>query len=419
MTTFTLSADQTAAFEAFCAFYLDPNESEFVLCGYSGTGKTTLTRYILDNIPRLEGLREIVMPNSPRLEVALTATTNKAAENFGQITGQKVQTIHRLLRLILKTDYETRKSQLRIREEDVHDRSNLPHNQLIFIDEASYIDRALLHYIHSQTINCKIVFLGDPAQLLSVGCKRSPVFDAGYKTAYLRQVMRQAEGNPIMDLSTKFRNTVETGEFFSFLPDGYFIRHLPRDQFEREVLTEFTRPDWGDADSKILAWTNKRVVGYNHAVRDRAQGSPSLQVGDYAICNHYLSLNRGAIRTDQTVLITRKEPRIALHDVFGHWVELDSKYRVFLPDSLDAKNGRYARALKDDDREVISDIEQWADLRAAYACTINKAQGSTYDQVFIDLDDLKKCRSNDQMARMLYVGVSRARRQVTLCGDLV
>lgn len=64
-------------------------------------------------------------------------------------------------------------------------------------------------------------------------------------------------------------------------------------------------------------------------------------------------------------------------------------------------------------------IDGWIDLRAAYACTINKAQGSTYDKVFIDLDDIKKCNSGNQIARMLYVGVSRARLIVYLCGDLI
>ena len=61
----------------------------------------------------------------------------------------------------------------------------------------------------------------------------------------------------------------------------------------------------------------------------------------------------------------------------------------------------------------------WIDLRAAYASTINKAQGSTYKTVFIDLDDIKRCNSGDQIARMMYVGVSRASQRVWLTGDLV
>ena len=55
----------------------------------------------------------------------------------------------------------------------------------------------------------------------------------------------------------------------------------------------------------------------------------------------------------------------------------------------------------------------------ALTATTNKAQGSTFDRVFVDLDDIRRCNSGDQIARMLYVGVSRARTQVFLTGDLV
>ena len=61
----------------------------------------------------------------------------------------------------------------------------------------------------------------------------------------------------------------------------------------------------------------------------------------------------------------------------------------------------------------------WIDLRAAYAQTVDKSQGSTYDKVFIDLDDISHCTSGARIARMLYVAVSRARHQVIFTGDLV
>jgi ATP-dependent exoDNAse (exonuclease V) alpha subunit len=91
-----------------------------------------------------------------------------------------------------------------------------------------------------------------------------------------------------------------------------------------------------------------------------------------------------------------------------------------MPNVLADKNARIRKAKGDDMYMLIAEIEnQWVDLRAAYACTINKAQGSTFDRVFIDLDDIRRCNSGDQIARMLYVGVSRARHQVFLTGDLV
>ena len=67
---------------------------------------------------------------------------------------------------------------------------------------------------------------------------------------------------------------------------------------------------------------------------------------------------------------------------------------------------------------ICDEIETWIDLRAQHACTIDKSQGSTYAQVFIDLDDIAKCNISSQVARMCYVAVSRARHKVYLTGDL-
>lgn len=91
-----------------------------------------------------------------------------------------------------------------------------------------------------------------------------------------------------------------------------------------------------------------------------------------------------------------------------------------MPNSRQAKQDRLKQARADEDFHLVEEMEsRWIDLRAAYACTINKAQGSTYDKVFIDLDDIRRCNSGNQIARMLYVAVSRARHQVIFTGDLV
>ena len=60
----------------------------------------------------------------------------------------------------------------------------------------------------------------------------------------------------------------------------------------------------------------------------------------------------------------------------------------------------------------------YPDLRYTYASTINKAQGSTYDTVYIDLNDLAKCNDRDLQLRLLYVAVSRARHKVVFTGDI-
>jgi len=413
METLTLTEDQENALAAFTQFLVDPVETVFVLSGYSGTGKTTLIRELLDRLPSLTKTLQLIHPDLKDYEVELTATTNKAAENFAHITGMDCNTIHSFLSLGVETNYRTRETNLiPRRKEPVKDK-------LIFIDEASYIDKQLLEWIFKLTCNCKIVFMGDPAQLTPVKCTGTPVFDAQFTGAMLSKVMRQAEGNPIVELSTKFRETVNSGEFFSFTPDGHHIQYLERPRFEEAILAEFTRPDWRYQDSKILAWTNKCVVAYNHAIRDHITGDPSFQKGDYAICNKYVSAQRFSIKTDQLVQITYISDDTEQYGVPGNYYVLDYKMTIFGPKSLVEKNARLKQAKAIEDFNTVAVIDNWVDLRAAYAQTVNKSQGSTYDKVFIDLDDIRRCNSGDQIARMLYVGVSRARHQVFLTGDLI
>ena len=410
---FQLTTDQQSALDAFYLFLLDPIETVFVLKGYSGCGKSTLVRTLLDRLPGFMKTARLINPSMKEYTPELTATTNKAAENLGQITGYPANTIHSYLGLRVQTDYKTNVTTL------------IPKNQekkegvLLFIDEASYIDSPLLTHIFSGTKNCKIVFIGDPAQLTPVKATGTPVFDANFGGAALTQVVRQAEGNPIVDLSTKFRHTVNTGEFFAFKPDGHHIRHMDREAFNKAIELEFTRPDWAYRDSKILAWTNKCVIGYNHFVRNLAKGDPHFQEGDYAVCNSFLQGNKQSIKTDQLVQITGiSEPR-ERNGVLGNDMTMDHVFTAFQPKSLEAKNARIKLARQQNEISLVAEMEsRWVDLRAAFACTINKSQGSTFGTVFIDLDDIRRCNSGDQIARMLYVGVSRAKYHVFLTGDL-
>lgn len=409
----TLTEDQQNALESFHNFLMDPIETVFVLRGYSGCGKSTLVRTLIDRLPGFNKTSRLINPDHKEYEVALTATTNKAAENLGNITGQGAVTIHSFLGLRVQTDYRTNTTTLIPRNSDQKA------GYLLFIDEASYVDKQLLSLIFKMTHNCKIVFIGDPAQLTPVKATSTPVFDANFTGAALTTVVRQAEGNPIVDLSTKFRNTVNTGEFFSFTPDGHHVQYLQRDAFNEAIKTEFTRPDWRYQDSKILAWTNKCVIGYNNFVRNHVKGNPEFQVDDYAICNSFVTVGRSSIKTDQLVHINGIEADSERYGVSGNMVCVDGIW-VFHPKNLQEWNAGIKQMRAKDMFGAVSEMEsQWIDLRAAYACTINKAQGSTFDRVFVDLDDIRRCNSGDQIARMLYVGVSRARTQVFLTGDLV
>ena len=410
----TLTPDQQAALESFTSFLFDPSEQVFVLEGYAGTGKSTLVDTLLQRLPGLQQMQQLINLNSTDYTVELTATTNKAAEALMAISKQPVVTIHSFLGLRVDTDYRTKEVRL------ISNGAAAKENRLIFIDEASYVDSYLLEQIFKLTKNCKIVFMGDPAQLTPVKSSGAPVFDAKFKTAKLTQVVRQAVGNPITTLATQFRETVSTGVWTSFKPDQQNVIYLPREEFEDKIIEEFIRADWKHSDSKILAWTNQRVVDYNHAVRDRVMGTPNFQVGDYVLNNHYVQLNKSILKTDQLLQITEiGEPLVQL-GVTGREISFAGvRIPFFVPDSLAAAKAAMRKFRATNDERSMLNMAEWADLRAVYASTINKSQGSTYGKVYIDLDDIKRCNSGNQIARMMYVAVSRARHQVYLTGDLV
>lgn len=418
MTQLTLTGGQQNALDTFVGFLVHPQQSAMVIEGYSGTGKSTLIDSLLKQMPKLLKTCRLLDPNMKEYELQLTATTHKAAENFSNITGMDVPTIHSFLNLKLDKDLRTGKTTL------VPKKWNQPKQAgcLLLIDEASYIDSGLLQLIFEQTENCKIVFIGDPAQLLLPRSTNAPVFCAGFPTASLTEVVRQAAGNPIVAASTMFRNVVN-GETWGKIPvDGVALRHLVRKDFNAEVKTEFLRSDWKYRDSKILCWTNEKVVQYNAELRQMLTGDPAFQVGDYAEVNAYVANGKDSLKNGQTVCITQIEPDTLELGCPGNWMTLDNSKRFFQPKTLAGRKQAHKEAKADNDGrgnwDALNAIEGWVDLRWVFAQTVNKSQGSTYDKVYIDLDDFKRCYNGNTLARLMYVATSRARHQCNYTGDL-
>ncbi|GEK52392.1 ATP-dependent DNA helicase [Vreelandella venusta] len=411
----TLTPDQQAGKARLISFLSNPNEPVMVIEGYSGTGKSTLVNTFLDELPLIIKTVKLINPGFKDFqEVLITATTNKAAEALSNILKQPVRTIYSALGLRLHWCSRTRQDKLI--QADIH---NTVDNCLILIDEASYMDDVLIDFLFKITRKCKIVLMGDPAQLINRNSQKAPAFTKGYPTVKLTQVVRQDATNQIQALSTMFRNAVNTQYFEQFKPNGVDVIYLNRIDFDDAIVTEFTRPNWKQSESRVLAWTNKKVQKYNAGITQLLKGTSELQPGDYVICNRYINKGKSHIKTDAMVQVASVSPD-SVYDTPGHHVTLTGYgCSFFMPASLELKKRALEEAIDTGNTAAVFEIEkEWIDLRPTFASTINKSQGSTYDKVFIDLDDINQCTCAETIARLMYVGVSRARFKVYLTGVL-
>lgn len=412
MADLSLTEDQEAALQGLTGF-ITAGEPFMVLEGFSGTGKSTLTGEFLKKLPSILKTRKLLLPRaSEYMDVEFTATTNKAAESLRAASGQDVLTIYSYLKLRVNTDFSTGKTTIQ------GNKYGAINDTLLIIDEASFIDQELLDILETRInngSNSAVLFIGDPAQLVQMKTKSAPVFRRNYPTVRLTQVVRQAEGNPIVNLSADLRDVLTTGQFKQICPDNDKIQTLTHEQAEAHITAAFQK---NDKDVRVLAWRNKTVVAYNNMIRNFLHGTKLFKRNDRAIVNSFVHSDP-ALKNDQDVLIKEVSKNITRLGVPGNEYLIDRKW-FFCPDDFK----EHARLLKlaraEGEKDVIEELmTEWVDLRSPCAITVNKSQGSTYDEVYVDLSDITACRQGDTIARLLYVAVSRARERVYLIGDAV
>lgn len=408
MSSLTTSQEQAKA--EIIDFLLNPDKKYFVLKGVAGTGKSFLINRVEKDFVEVTKLLQSTGEYTP-LEWKYTATTHKAAQALRNASSNDTCTIHSLLSLQLKSNYNTGKNFLvRASVEDVE-------NLVIVIDEASYIDYDLLEAINTYTVNCKVIFMGDPAQLTPIGLNHSPVFLAGFPTHTLTQVVRQSAVHPLSPILHHLREYVlGNSESLPKIATCPELVRLSDTEFNKVIIDEFST-SWCPAKSKVLAWRNKTVMKYNQLLFSGVNNRSNFEVGDVVVNNKAIP----NISTDVEVEIVSVLSMFSL-GVRGHRYIVNTGLKsvsVFVPDNPADYKKHLNRAIKDGKTEDVKTImDTWADLRPVYASTVNKAQGSTYDKVFIDLGDFKTLKDPNQLARLLYVALSRAKYQVIFTGDL-
>lgn len=421
-----LSYDQQCAYDAMYRLLADKNQRVLCVTGEAGTGKTTMLAEFIKNFRvKLKALNNLI--GNYNYLPTVTATTNKAVDalrdslnkqtdgtDYYQVIAKQSRTIHSVLGLKVTNHNFT---------SSLVDTGKSVPPMFLIIDESSYIDEELHTYIMQKCSHCKIVFMGDPCQLPPVKSDIPYVFDQGYPTVHMSQILRQANGNPIQQLSRDLRAYVNGEDLPNVTPDGKNIIHIEDpEEFQDELINSFKHA----ISTKYIGYTNAKVNLANEYIKDVLKNSPFLDVGDYAICNKYIKHPQGSIKTDETVHIREVHPAHQVIkvdgqpvNVIGQSIRIDfPPVTVFVPHDKAVFTYFEGVGNRMSGIDINKIVSTWADLRPQYACTIHKSQGSTYDNVFIDLDDFAGIKDEDKLSRLLYVAISRARNKVVLTGNL-
>ena len=200
------------------------------------------------------------------------------------------------------------------------------------------------------------------------------------------------------------------------ITDLNYIMHKSRNDFNQAIRDEFSKPDWKPSEAKILSWTNATAINYNKLVHQHLTGNDHFAVGDYVICNSFQEKLK--LPVESLVRIASMIP-IEMQGIPGYSITVtNNTTRFFLPHNRKMLQKRINHLYQTNPMEANHLKDYSIDLRLAYASTINKAQGSTYKKVFLDLDDVGKCIDSDNLARLMYVGSSRPSQQLIFTGSL-
>lgn len=433
-----LTADQERANNAFLDFLVN-DENFLVIQGAAGTGKSFLIRYLLETFySRYKSYCLLLSKEAKTFDIKITATTNKAvsvvSEFLNDLLDQRndlsVSTIFSLLGLKVVNDHSSGKTTLEFTNNKytpagvVMNKNVTP---LVFIDEASFIGEDLhsvIEKVLKEEANAKIIYIGDQYQLAPVGQSFSAMEHVQCTKISLNEILRNS--GEILKTGTQFRNTVETGIFKPINYNDNDIIHVTGPEFQRLVEDSFNDPNWNPSISKVLAWKNVTVQDYNQHIRQSMNLPKLFKVGEVAITNEFIKGNNNFTRSvDSKVTITNINPtKENIYDVSGYIIELDGGYVGFMPENFqDAKNllkvlAARAKADKRIWKKYFEVKETWLDLRAIYASSIHKSQGSTYDTVFLNLADIGRNWNSIDVARLMYVGITRAAKQVVCYGYL-
>lgn len=281
---FDPTTDQIHALDVFERFITDSDERcVMILRGSAGTGKTSLASVIVRTLLDLQ------------YKISLLAPTGRAAKVFSLTSGQPAATIHRSI---------YRERTFAGLDGKFNLNANLYRNRLFMIDEASMISLTsvnstfgsgcllddLIQFVYNER-NCRMLLIGDKAQLPPVGEAESPALRADVLAAYglkvyecdLNEVLRQSQDSGILYNATIIRQMI-THDQATALPQirlkGFAdISIVPGDELIESLSTSYA--EVGIDETMVITRSNKRAKIFNQGIRNMVLGrEEELTTGD-------------------------------------------------------------------------------------------------------------------------------------------
>lgn len=451
---FVPTAKQDFALQLVSDFIISASKQEvFVLKGFAGTGKTSSIAAIVKSIWKA------------KKSVMLLAPTGRAAKVISNYANKEAFTIHKKI-YMLRTD-KTGKARFVLAP-------NKQKNTLFIVDEASMISDVssqskffgsgallddLIQYVYAGH-NCKLLLVGDSAQLPPVNLEISPALDASklelnynknVNLIELDEVMRQAKGSGILHNATGLRQLLSQQIFdnFQFELDGFKdIVRLIDGQDVLDALND-AYSNIGTEDTTLIVRSNKRANLYNQNIRSRILfNEHELTAGDFLMIvrNNYFwlrpSSEAGFIANGDIIEVLEvfnikelygfrfAEVKIRLVDYpkmkpFETVLLLDTLTTETPSLSYEESNRLYQEVLKDYDQEK-SNYKKFLAIKKnkylnalqvkfSYAITCHKSQGGQWHTVFVEQPYLPDGMNIDYF-RWLYTAITRAKEKLYLIG---
>lgn len=365
-----------------------------IITGGPGTGKTTIVKGIIETYRKLHDIKPFIdYEDSDGLyPIQLAAPTGRAAKRMKETSGIDASTIHRLIGWGKDT-------------EEVEMIDNIIEADFVIVDEMSMVDTWLFYqFIKNVMLETQVVFVGDDAQLPSVGpgtVFKDLIESNTIPVTKLKTIYRQSEGSSIVKLAYEI-NKGEPVDIRARYDDRSFIE-ARTDQIANVVdviVKKAVERGFDMRDVQVLAPIYRGAAGINNlnivlqkVLNPREESKKEIEIGDKIFREH-----------DKVIqLINRREDNVFNGDagIIHKIVDQHDDEKESVTVDFDGNFIKYER-------------KDLTELAHAYCTSIHKAQGSEYPIVIMPM---VPSYYHMLQKNIIYTGVTRAKDSLIICGD--